>query len=64
MIQTEHQGCSHARISLDIPKRDAECIDLHFRTGGDHFAKPDVLIVGFGCLAPTALRKIVRAIGD
>ena len=51
-------------MPLDIPKRDAKCIDLHFRSGVGHITKPDVLIVGFGYLAPTALRKIARAIGD
>jgi hypothetical protein len=50
--------------SLDVAKRDAECIDLHFRTCGGQITKPDLLIVGLGYLAPTALRKIVRAIGD
>ena len=50
--------------SLDIAKRDAECIDLHFRTSCGQITKPDLLIVGLGYLAPTALRKIVRAISD
>jgi hypothetical protein len=50
--------------SLDITKRDAERIELHFLTGGGHITKPDLLIAGFDHLAPTALRKIVRAISD
>lgn len=69
----QQQRCSACRsracdivpgTSLDITKRDAERIELHFRASGGHITKPDLRVVGLGTLAPTLLRKIVRAIGD